>query len=215
MKRRASSDGNPGNSGPGPAQPRRAFSLIELLVVLAIMIILATMLSSHLSVNHRRSALALCRQNLQEIFLAVTIYAGDNQGAYPLLQAARTSAAPLSRLLPRCTTETAIFICPSSSDPPLPEGEPFAQRRISYAYYMGRNTNKLADDAVLSDWQVNNLPKQAGQPLFSADGKTPGNNHQKDGGNLLLGSGVVQFSRPAASRELPLPPGITLLNPRP
>jgi hypothetical protein len=193
----------------------RAFSLIELVVVLAILIILTTMMSSSLSGTHRKTALAQCRKNLQEIFLTFSIYANDNKGVFPLLQNARTSSEPLSLLVPRSTTETAMFLCPGSGDQPLPEGEPFAQRRISYAYYMGRTTNNSADDAFISDWQVDNLPKPAGRPLFSTDGKKPGNNHQKDGGNLLLGSGAVVVSGPKAARDLPLPSGVTLLNPAP
>jgi type II secretory pathway pseudopilin PulG len=193
----------------------RAFSLVELIVVLAILIIVATMMSSQLSGAHRKTALEQCRKNLQEIFLTVSIYANDHQGSFPLFPAARTSAEPLSLLVPRSTTETAMFTCPGSGDKALPEGEPFAQRRISYAYYMGRNTNHSANDVLLSDWQVDRQPKLAGQPLFSSDGKKPVNNHQKDGGNILLGSGAAEASGPKAARDLPVPPGVILLNPSP
>lgn len=147
--------------------------------------------------------------------MAFSLYANDNQGAFPQLKEARTSEAPLSLLVPRSTTETAMFICPGSSDKSLPEGESFAQRRISYAYYMGRSTNHSAGEVLLTDWQVDTRAKTAGQPLFSADGKKPGNNHDKDGGNLLLGSGEVLASGPKAERDLPLPPGVALLNPKP
>ena len=191
------------------------FSLVELLCVLVILIILATMLDSRLSVSRRRTARELCRKNLQTIYLAMTLYADDNHGTFPFLKEAAISAGPLSLLVPRGTTETAIFICPGSRDKPLPEGESFAKRRISYAYYMGRSTSHSADEVILSDWQVNNLPKTKGQPLFSPDGKKPANNHDKDGGNLLLDSGEVIRSGPAAARDLPIPPGVTLLNPGP
>lgn len=199
----------------GASRPVPAFSLVELLVVLALLIIMTTMMSSHLTGVHRKSNLELCRKNLQEIYVAFTLYANDNRDTYPALPGAQTSEAPLSLLIPRSTTETAIFICPGSSDKPLPEGESFAHRRISYAYYMGRATNNSANEVLLTDWQVNTQPKTTNQPLFSADGKKPGNNHDKDGGNLLLGSGEVQSSGPKAGRDLPLPPGITLLNPNP
>ncbi len=196
--------------------PRAApgFSLVELLCVLVILIILATMLDSRLAGSRRRTAQELCRKNLQTIYLAMTLYAEDNHGTFPFLKEAAVSAGPLSLLVPRGTTETAIFICPGSRDKALPEGEPFAQRRISYAYYMGRSTNRSAN-VMLSDWQVNNLPKSKGQPLFSPDGKKPANNHDKDGGNLLLGSGEAISSGTNAPQDLPVPPGITLLNPLP
>ena len=183
-------------------------------IVLVILIILATMLDSRLSVSRRRTARELCRKNLQTIYLAMTLYADDNHGTFPFLKEAAISAGPLSLLVPRGTTETAIFICPGSRDKPLPEGESFAQRRISFAYYMGRSTNHSAAQVILSDWQVNDLPKTQGQPLFSPDGKKPANNHDKDGGNLLLGSGEVLASGPKAERDLSLPPGVALLNPK-
>jgi prepilin-type N-terminal cleavage/methylation domain-containing protein len=202
-------------SRPGKA-PRIAggFSLVELLCVLVILIILATMLNSRLSGSRRRTAQELCRKNLQTIYLAMTLYADDNHGTFPLQKEAAISAGPLSLLVPRGTTETAIFICPGSRDRALPEGESFAQRRISYAYYMGRSTNSAAE-VILSDWQVNSLPKTKGQPLFSPNGKKPANNHDKDGGNLLLGNGEAVSSGTNAPRDLPVPPGVTLLNPVP
>jgi type II secretory pathway pseudopilin PulG len=180
---------------------------------MVILIILSVSLNSRLSGSRRRTNLELCRKNLQTISLALSIYANDNHGAFPFLTNAAISATPLSLLLPRSTTETAMFICPGGDDQALPEGESFAQRRISYAYYMGRSTNSVPGAAILSDWQVNTLPKTKGQPLFSADGKKPANNHVKDGGNLLLVNGEVIASGPKAARDLPVPSGVTLLNP--
>jgi type II secretory pathway pseudopilin PulG len=215
---------------------------VELVCVLAILIILAVILDNSLAGAHRRTAREQCRNNLQTIFLALNIYSNDNHGTFPVLKDAAVSSAPLSLLLPKSTTETAIFLCPGSKDAPLPEGESFAQRRISYAYYMGRATNtdasadpspqatlsslnpqsaihnpqsSAAPQAILSDWQLNTLPKTKGQPLFSPDGKKPANNHGKDGGNILLDTGEVIFSGTNAVRDLPIPPGVTLLNPAP
>jgi len=193
-----------------------AFSLVELLCVLVILLILAVMLNGRLAGVHRRTAQELCRNNLQTIYLALNIYSNDNHGTYPFLKDAAISSAPLSLLLPRSTTETAIFICPGSKDTALPEGESFAQRRISYAYYMGRASNAgPAAQAILSDWQLNTLPKTKGQPLFSPVGKKPANNHDKDGGNILLDNGEVIRSGPNAALNLPTPSGVTLLNPGP
>jgi len=187
---------------------------VELLVVLALLLILTVMSTSHFNSSARHRDLARCQTNLQKVYLALSIYHSDN-GAFPFLKDAPNSAAALSLLIPKSTTVTEMFICPGSHDKALPEGESFARRRISYAYYMGRSTNNSAAEVILSDWQVNDLPKTQGRPLFSSDGKKPANNHGKDGGNLLLVNGEVIGCGTNAPRDLPVPPGITLLNPMP
>ena len=189
------------------------FSLFELVIVLAGLAILTVMWDSQFSVASRDRALAGCRKNLQTIYLALSIYENDNNGAYPFLKDAGTSAGPLSLLVPKSTTVTEIFICPGSKAPPLPEAESFAGRKISYAYYMGRTTNDDAGGIIVSDAQVDTAPKNKGQQVFSEDGRKPGNNHGKEGGNLLSRGGEVTGSGPKASRDLHYPPGVRLLNP--
>ncbi len=190
------------------------FSLLELLIVLTALIVLTVMMDSNFSVASRNRALAGCRKNLQTIYLALSIYENDNNGAFPFLKGAATSAGPLSLLVPKSTTVTEIFICPGSKDPPLPEAESFAGRKISYAYYMGRTTNDDAGGILVSDAQVDTAPKNKGQQIFSEDGRKPGNNHGKEGGNLLSRGGEVTGSRPKASRDVRYPPGVRLLNPQ-
>jgi hypothetical protein len=116
-------------------------------------------------------------------------------------------------LIPKSTTDTAIFICPGSGDKPLPESEPFNKRRISYDYYMGRATNGDPNDILLSDWQVDTSPKEKGRQIFSLDGKKPGNNHEAVGGNLMSCGGAVVFSPPKANQDVLFPSTVKLLGP--
>jgi prepilin-type N-terminal cleavage/methylation domain-containing protein len=189
-----------------------AFSLIELLVVLALVLILAALSASRFTTSARKRELAACANNLQKIYLALGFYRNDN-GSYPLLAQAQTSAAPLSLLVPKGTTDTSIFICPGSGDKPLPQTEPFGQERISYDYYMGRASNSDPQDILLSDWQVDTLPKTKGRQIFSLDGKKPGNNHAAAGGNLLSCGGAVIFSMPKAAQDFVFPSTVRLLSP--
>jgi prepilin-type processing-associated H-X9-DG protein len=107
-----------------------------------------------------------------------------------------------------------VFICPGSKDSPLPAGESFLKRKISYAYYMGRGSNDAAQ-VLLSDAQVNTNAKAAGQPAFSLTGKAPGNNHHKYGGNFLFGDGHMERTPPVVPFALGLTSGVVLLNPKP
>jgi prepilin-type N-terminal cleavage/methylation domain-containing protein len=199
---------------PGGELPR-GFSLLELLVVVAILLILTVLLDGQFTSSHAQHMRAACQGNLQKIYVALNLYANDNHGAFPAQPGATRSEGPLSYLVPRCTTDTQVFICPGSEDSPLPEAEPFTRREISYAYYMGWTLSQGEGGIIASDWQIDNAPKNSGQQIFSPDGKGPGNNHQKHGGNLLFIGGQTIASPPKTPKDLRCPPAILLLNPKP
>jgi prepilin-type processing-associated H-X9-DG protein len=189
------------------------FSLLELLIVVAIIFVLTTLMWSSGSKSYQTTQKAACAKNLQNIYVALKTY--SISASFPFLTNAQTSEPVLSQLIPRCTTGTEFFICPGSKDSPLPDAQPFADRKISYAYYMGHTVRDGADQALLSDRQVNTNSKLQGQPLFSADGKKPGNNHNKFGGNVLFCDGNVRTSPALAAFDLTNASNIVLLNPKP
>jgi len=197
---------------PGP--DGAGFSLIELLVVLALMLIMATMMYGFGSPSRQRAEKKACQQNLSKIYVAMQIYATDYAGKLPVNTNAETSEEALYVLVPRYTADTSIFICPGGRDSALPEGVSFRNRKISYAYYMGAHFND-AQQALMSDRQVNTLPKNAGDEAFSVTGKPPGNNHHKYGGNFLFGDGHMEMTPPRIPFSLATNPGVVLLNPRP
>jgi prepilin-type processing-associated H-X9-DG protein len=151
---------------------------------------------------------------LEKIYLALQIYANDASGKLPFVTIAPTSEAPLSLLVPRYTADTSIFICPGSRDSALPSGVSFAGRKISYAYYMGEHVGD-PQQPLMSDRQINTLPKQVGDQVFSATGKPPGNNHRKYGGNFLFADGHVELTAPQLAFSLVTTQGVVLLNPKP
>lgn len=194
------------------------FSLIELLVTIALIAILSGMMYGFASGRHQRTQKQLCADNLQKIYLSLQIYANDFKSRLPEDTHAATSEAVLGLLVPKYTADTSIFICPGGRDAQIPSGEPLRNQKISYAYYMGY---RLASDdgqppfVLMSDRQVNTDPKSAGEWVFSPDGKPPGNNHYKFGGNFLFSDGSVQASGAQLTFSLAIPPGVVLLNPKP
>jgi len=74
---------------------------------------------------------------------------------------------------------------------------------------------KNSQQVLMSDKQVDTDPKPAGQAVFSSDGKAPGNNHGKSGGNFLFCDGHVDQTLPIAPFSIILTQGVVLLNPRP
>lgn len=191
-----------------------AFSLVELLIVVALMVVLYVIYFSFGSRVHQKTQEERCSDNLEKLFLAMQIYANDS-AEFPLNTNALTSEQALNSLVPRYTADTSLFICPGGRDPDIPSGAPLAKHRISYAYYMGRGTNAGPGDFLMSDRQINTSSKDVGDQVFSLDGKSPGNNHSKYGGNILFSDGSAQTIPPRTPFSLAFSNSIVLLNPKP
>jgi type II secretory pathway pseudopilin PulG len=204
----------PCRSSRDQASPAAAFSVLELLIVVAILLLLTAMFWGYETKGTRNKKQQACQANLQKLFIALDIFGNDNAKAFPVVAGATTSEAALDPLVPKYTADMTAFICPASGNGAVPSGKSLTAHRISYAYYMGvkRSENTLP---LLSDRQVNTTAKAAGQLLFSADGKAPGNNHKQNGGNVLFSEGHTEHSAAAAAFSLAAPAGVTLLNPKP
>ena len=185
-----------------------------MLVVLAILLILTSAYYSFGSRNHQKEQQKRCRANLEKIYVALQIYANEHNEKFPVAEGAKTSEEALDVLVARYTADTQSFICPGSKDDPRPSGESIRNRKISYAYFMGRLSSQ-SQEPLMSDRLVDTLPKIAGQFIFSTDGKPPGNNHHKYGGNFLFCDGRTEFSPPKALFSLVFPTNVVLLNPKP
>lgn len=191
-----------------------AFSLLELLIVVAIALLLTTMYWGSHSNTRAKEQQAACLNNLQKLHIALEIYSNEQNSKFPLMPGASTSEEPLNLLVPKFNADLSLFICPGSKDEALPPGGAVNKMRISYAYYMGRHSGE-AQLPLSTDRQVDTLAKAAGQNVFSTTGKPPGNNHEKNGGNVLFCDGHVEFTPPGAAFALPLGEGVVLLNPKP
>ena len=196
------------------ARQAHAFSLVELLVVMAIVLVLYASMYGPSSASGRAKRSAQCVQQLQQMHALLTLFAAEHEGAFPAARGP-TSEGALSQLVPLYTTDTGVFICPGSGHAALPGAQPFVERRISYAYCAGLKRDADPGAMLVADAFANTRAKLNGDTLFSTTGKPPGNNHRTGGGNILFVDGHVETHGPIAARALPIPPGATLLNPRP
>jgi prepilin-type processing-associated H-X9-DG protein/prepilin-type N-terminal cleavage/methylation domain-containing protein len=119
----------------------RAFTLIELLTVIAILAVLAALLLASLSGAKAQATATACRNNLDQIAKAMANYTADFS-KYP-----GTRAAPIwpprnldahweqiwdHRLLPYVSGDRAVFVCPADPTPHIEP--PFALTNYSYGY---------------------------------------------------------------------------------
>jgi len=173
------------------------FSLLELFLVAVIIFIVFTLFLSSGSKSYQEKKLAECQGHLQSIYAALMTFSQDNNGALPAVPGAQTSEAPLSLLVPKYTTGSEFFICPGGKDKPLPDAQPFADRKISYADYMGRTLQDGSEAPLVSDAQVDTAPKMPGQIVFSPTAKSRA--------TITTSSAAIFFFATATSK--PLPPG--------
>jgi prepilin-type N-terminal cleavage/methylation domain-containing protein len=153
---------------------KAAFTVIELLVTIAIISTLAAILFPVLSQARERARMTRCLSNARQLAMAVQSYAQDFDEALP---PSTNYAVPTSvperiwtRLIQPYVRDTSIFTCPSASGSGFPTD--WAQRGIgSTGYTAATAYDPQEREGFTTPARLTQIEEPARTPLF---GDTPG-----------------------------------------
>ena len=156
----------------------KRFTLIELLIVIAIIAILAAIAFPAIGGARESARRASCMSNLRQIGQAIKIYTGemDWEGIFPADNADRYKSTPVGAFnimrKENLIKESEIFLCPSAKDKvKAAKGAALTAQNISYSYAPGLDETDSADYATAADINTNH----------------------EDGANVLFHDGRVEF----------------------
>jgi len=166
------------------AQPRRGFSLVELLVVLAIISILAAMLLPAFSSVRELARRTSCQSNMRQIGMGFAQYINDNHGLLPRNDAGTANQGTWVDEIYPYVNNPQIFICPDDSSPYTLTGGSGLQTSYAINQFYNQSTTQNLFEA--------NLPGQ--KPAFegSIDDAT---------GTIVLGDAAGSYEVEPASGQ--------------
>jgi len=189
---------------------RRGFTLLELLIVIAIIGVLAAILLPALARAREGARRTSCMSNLSQLGLVFHMYAQDHDGELPW-SGGKDNADCLVRLIPEYVREVHLFVCPSDPNSTFSgEGRRYRygaddedeRARITNAELEGTDSCRMSYDyfGVYTAEPIRLPPPPCGIPKIPVMWDITGTdascfNHIPGGGNVLWLDGSVDFMR--------------------
>lgn len=190
---------------------KKGFTLIEMLVVVAIIALLAALGWPAMNRAIEASRRSICQSHLRQIGLGMQTYVVDNEGRYPLVTERDWSATWDQTLLNKGLVSKSILTCPSDKVPRTVSGD---KRSYAYNGYFGdmngkqpdtiegnalKSTKAPADIVMVAD-RGGAVAVIGARDLADAYTYTDCLlNHQRAGANFLFVDGHVEWSTDTGS----------------
>ncbi len=139
---------------------RHGFTLIEMLIVLAVIGLLAALLFPVFQSVRQAAHVTACASNLRQINLAINLYAADNNDFYPRAGIPGVECTWLDRIAPYVKAE-GVFDCPSFEKSGVPRDTRSCPPRAKDAEPI--NT----EDSYFGSYDMNSLPRRFRARRFS------------------------------------------------
>ncbi len=133
-------------------QERRAFTLVELAVVIAVFFVMTAILAPFVRMVKARAAIITCSNNLRKINLGLHGYAIDHDDAFP---------PDLKALYPDYVDSEKVFDCPATAAVGTPE-------KPDYKYTSGLNELSGLNEVTVEDIDGNH--RKAGKNILRLKG---------------------------------------------
>jgi prepilin-type N-terminal cleavage/methylation domain-containing protein len=139
------------------ARPTVGFTLVEMLVVVAILALLVSLLVPAVGRSRDQARLVQCRARLSQMGKALLLYAGRNNGQLPV---AKVLHNPHDDLLAALVGGKYIqtpqsYYCPSLENPDLAYSpENFQRAHIGLFYYSAREVSRDGSISTFLRWDV-------------------------------------------------------------
>lgn len=203
----------------------KGFTLVEILVVMAIVGVLASVLFSVFARVREKGRSAVCQSNLHQIYLAMQQYVQDNDGRYPHHLDVNNSW--WSHKLFPYIKNVEVFRCPTISKPLTPRDDPLydpsyrynVQRLNYYVFSPGlRRRGRAESEPALSSYSATIFLNACNPLVAETNGQTivkqiptscgrvmelgGSNRHHSDGTNWSFLDGHVKWMTPEQLAEL-------------
>jgi prepilin-type N-terminal cleavage/methylation domain-containing protein/prepilin-type processing-associated H-X9-DG protein len=133
---------------------RRAFTLVELLVVIAIIAILAALLLPAMAAAKRRAKLTQCQNNFHQVYVASCVYANDYHDYFPVYGSGNSIITPV---------RSSFLVL--DAGPYLPDNYPVKQGIQSDVFI---NAGHLYETRIIGDGKILFCPSFPDDSIFSA-----------------------------------------------